>query len=144
MANEELITLEQFAKLAGVNKDRLKNLRVKMCIPEPKISPSAAAEKNLYDKYELMCWLACNDIEKVMYEANTGKPFDDRHKRYIRKQKKAPKIEAKQPSSMIMAFLMGKYDHPDKRHADELKLDKARISMPKTTKVVIYNEAWIK
>lgn len=147
MANESLITLEEFAEIIGVNKDCLRNLRVKMGIPNPIIdrrTGQPVVNKSLYDRKQLMFWAEINDVKKALYEARTGKPYGDRHKRYIRKEKKIPRKAAQQPSSIIMAFLMGKYDHPEKRHSDERRLDKARERMPKTRKVQIYNEAWVK
>lgn len=45
--------------------------------------------------------------------------------------------------SMIQRFIRGEFDHPQKRHNDERKLDRARVRMPKTTIVSTNADSWL-
>lgn len=150
MTESTLITIEEFAQITGCNANIIRNNRVKMGLPEPKIPNvktfGAGNNPSYYSRREMMEWLENNDIKKAMYEAATGKSWEmKRHRVRTTSSPQTTKAEknGEYLNSLRQKFITGHFDPADIKHQRERRLDQARIRCPKTVKIAPNPEYFI-
>lgn len=132
----DLVTLVDVSEMCGVPYLKLRHFRVRIGIPDPKVKGvnSSLAQ---YARAEIEEWLENNNPEKLIYEADTGKKWEDR------REKKKPyenHIKLSPMDLLKQEFIRGNFDPEHRKYFRKKNIEFARERKPKTRIVKVESE----
>lgn len=137
-----LIATAEVAAIYNISLDALKCYRKRLGMPKPIVNATKRPSDNrpaLYDEAEVRAFAAENDVRTMIKEFRSRVRLGEIETRQYKQRAPVvvPDEKKAQPVVLMRDFLQGKYDHPAIRHQNERRLDKARVRMPRTTRVTI-------